>query len=279
MLCVLTITSLTAESAQVTILTEPYKSYNAYKAIAQAYYNDKPLLKKGKPILGYAWNYDTAKDSVKAAKAYCRKAGQYHAAPIRYKIIFMGETPVLQNADLDALINEYEQKVINDLRIKLKKTGKRELITRLSTILQKTGEYQLSEELLFDLAMAGEHLAQNALAYHWAELKKNLPKALLLSNSAISKDPGFFSYHDTRALVLFRLNRKQEAVKASSHAVSLKAHPIALDHYGDILWETNKRSEAVRQWERAAMVSNDILFIQRLQFKINNGMTRDIIFE
>ena len=98
-------------------------------------------------------------------------------------------------------------------------------------------------------------------------------------NSAILKDPNFFSYHDTKALVLFRLNQKQEALKASAHAVQLKKHPIALDHYGDILWQTGNRANAVRQWEKATTVSGDILFIQRLNFKIKNGMTQDIIFE
>ena len=269
----------TAKTAQLEILNATYKKNNDFKAIAQAYQNGKPLIKEGKPIRGYTWNYDTAEDSVRAAIAYCRQLTHDYSGPIHCNIIFLGDMPVPHNVALDTLIIKYEQKVINNLKVELKKTGQRDLITRLSTILQKTGDYKLSEELLFDLAMGGEHLAQNALAYHWAELRKNLPIALSLVDTAITKDPEFFSYHDTRALVLFRLGLTKKAAKASLHAVSLKAHPIALDHYGDILWKTNNKEEAVKQWEKAIIASKDILFIQRLRLKINNGMTQDIIFE
>ncbi|MCK5312174.1 MAG: hypothetical protein KAJ62_08690 [Desulfobacteraceae bacterium] len=279
MLIFLTIPFGTANAAQFRLLNETYKQGNNFKAVAQAYQKGKPLFKNGKPILGYAWNYDTATDSVKAAKAYCRKLTHDYSGDIQYKIIFTGLIPVPQEVDLNTLIIKYEQKIINDLKIELDRTGNRELITRLSTILQKTGNYKLSEELLFDLAMGGEHLAQNALAYHWAELRKNLPIALSLVNTAITKDPKFFSYHDTRALVLFRLGRNKEALKASARAVSLNAHPIALDHYGDILWKTNNKAGAVEQWGKAIIASKDILFVQRLRFKINNGMIQDIIFE
>ena len=279
MLIFFTIPFGTANAAHFQFLNETYKRCNDFKAVAQAYQNGKPLFQNGKPILGYAWNYDTAKDSVKAAKAYCRELTHGYSGSIHCKVIFIGLLPVPQKVDLNTLIIKYEQKVINDLKIELDRTGNRELITRLSTILQKTGGYKLSEKLLFDLAMGGEHLAQNALAYHWAELRKNLPIALSLVNSAITKNPEFFSYHDTRALVLFRLGRNKEALKNSARAVSLKVHPIALDHYGDILWKTNNKARAVEQWEKAIIASKDILFVQRLRFKVNHGMTQDISFE
>lgn len=275
----LTIPLNTAKAENNLYLTESYKKSNDYKAIAQAFINGKPILKNGLPVLGYTWNYDTAKDSVRAATAYCIKLSDEPRNKIQCKIIFLGTKPVPNNDNIETLIIRYEQQVINDLTEQLKKTGERELVTRLSTILQKTGYYKLSEDLLIDLAMNGEHLAQNALAYHWAELSINLPMALSFSNNAVSKDPNFFSYHDTRSLVLFRLGQTKEALKASAHAISLSQHPIAIDHYGDILWKTGHETKAVEQWKKSISVSKDILFIQRLQLKIKNGMTQDIIFE
>ena len=62
-------------------------------------------------------------------------------------------------------------------------------------------------------------------------------------------------------------------------AIELQANPIALDHYGDILWLRGKKKAARIQWERAAVASKNILFIERVLAKVNTGMTGDIIFE
>ncbi len=278
----------TAKAEFFADLNQTYIKGDHLKAVAQAYKGDTPLYKDGKPVFGYAWNYDTGKDAVKASVAYCRQLIDDNLEGVNIKIKFLGNRPVNHysstnfsnsNQALDQAVKNYERQVLKDLRSELNQTGKRDLITKLSTILQKTGEYQLSEDLLTDLARAGEHLAQNALAYHWAELEINLEKALSFADYAISKDPKFFSYHDTRALVLFRLKRNKEALKASANAISLKKHPIALDHYGDILWESGYKKDAVTQWEQANFHSIDILFTRRVELKIKNGKTGDIIFE
>jgi tetratricopeptide (TPR) repeat protein len=269
----------TCNGASSDITKEVFLTKPDYKAIAKGYQNNTPLYTNGNPILGYAWNYDTANGAVRAAMAYCRQQINKDLKDITIKITVLGDIPIENSANLDYLINGYEQKVIKALNIQLEKTGKRNLITQLSTIYQKIGEYQLSEDLLVDLALSGEHLAMNALAYHWAELKKNLTKALSLVDTAVSKNPNFFSYHDTRALVLFRLERREEALQASAHAVTLKEHPIVLDHYGDILWETGFTKEARKQWGKAALQSIDILFISRVNLKIKNGKSCDIVFE
>lgn len=270
---------LAGSTAGISSMDEAYRMSPDFKAVSQAFHNGRPFLMDGNPVKGYAWNYDTAREAVDAAGAYCRRQIPDRYRQIRCRIIVLGRDSVFQDQSLNALIETYEKKLIRELETDLAKTGKREVITRLSTILQKTGEYAESEKLLYDLAMGGEHLAQNALAYHWAELKKNLPEALSLIDEAILQNPGFFSYHNTRALVLFRLGRTQEALKEAHFAVNLQAHPIALDHYGDLLWLAGRTKEAVRQWEAAAEATQNILFVQRLKEKIKTGMTGDIVFE
>jgi len=249
------------------------------KAVAQAFTGLRPLLLKGHPVFGYAWNYDTGKASVAAAKAYCQRNVDGTNNDISIRIIRLGNNLVDDNIRLETAIKSYEQHVLNNLHEAYVRTGKREIITELSTILQKTGKYQQSENILIELAHTGEHLARNALAYHWAELQLNLEQALAYADYAVAKDPQFFSYHDTRALVLLRLGRKGEAVQAAALAVELQKHPIALDHYGDILWESGARREAVDAWRQAIMCSIDILFKQRVAQKISTGKNGDIIFE
>lgn len=253
-------------------------------------YNRKPSFKAiGAPLLngsvvddsrlGFAWGYDTAREAVDAALAYCQANQPPGPRLVQCGVIRLGDWTVQSQTVLPKLEAEYEEKELARLERELKRTGERELITRLSTVYQKIGKYAESEALLIELAMDGEHLAQNALAYHWAELNKKLEHALLLVNSAIEQDPDFFSYRDTKALVLTRLDRLREAEESSRLAVELDAHPIALDHLGDILWLRGKEDEARAQWALAVGASRNILFKQRVEDKIRTGKTGDIVFE
>ena len=253
-----------------------YRTKGAFKAIA-APMRDGVVVDDTR--LGYAWEHDTPRDAADAALAYCRANLAPGPRLVQCEVVHLGDWPVRDPSDLTGMLAEYEQRELDRLERELTRTGERELITRLSTIYQKIGRYEESEALLYDLAMGGEHQAQNALAYHWAELRKNLDQALELADAAIAEDPDFFSYRDTRALVLARLERWQEAEESSRLAVELEPHPIALDHLGDILWLRGKKEEARKTWFRAIQASRNILFIQRIEAKRRNGMTGDIVFE
>ena len=257
-------------------LIDEYAQGEAFKAIATLVL-DEVAVRGG--AQGFAWGYDTVEEAMDAALAYCR--AQLPAGPrvVQCEIVRLGEMPVFKKHELPMIAKQYESLVLGNLRAELAHTGERELITRLSTIYQKRGRYADSEDLLYDLAMGGEHLAQNALAYHWAELKKRLDEALVLVDSAIEQDDKFFSYRDTRALVLVRLERWEEAERSSRLAVKFEEHPIALDHLGDILWLRGKKEAARIQWERAVTASSNILFVRRVKSKIQTGMIGDIVFE
>ena|GEM_PF-3297196 len=257
-------------------LIDKYAQSEAFKAIATPVLNEVAVQGGAQ---GFAWGYDTVEEAMDAALAYCR--AQLLAGPrvVQCEIVRLGEIPIFKKHELPMIALQYETLVLGNLRAELAHTGERELITRLSTIYQKIGRYADSEELLYDLAVGGEHLAQNALAYHWAELKTRLDEALVLVDSAIEQDGKFFSYHDTRALVLARLERWEEAERSSRLAVEFEEHPIALDHLGDILWLRGKKEAARIQWERAVTASSNILFVRRVKSKIQTGMIGDIVFE
>ena len=246
-----------------------------FRAVARSMRDGRIV--SGEP--GRAWNYDTADEAARAAVAYCTE--QLPAGPrlVRCEVVEVGGIPVRDRSQLDQLLNSYQERVLAELRLALSRTGQRELVTQLSTILQKIGRYAESEELLKGLAQGGEILARNALAYHWAELRIHPQQALAYAESAVADDPAFFSYRDTLGLVLTRLGRMEEAEDSLAKAVELQAHPIALDHYGDILWLRDKKEAARVQWGRAVEASRDILFIQRVSRKIRTGKTGDIVFE
>lgn len=253
-----------------------YRTKGAFKAVA-APMRDGVVVDDTR--LGYAWDHDTARDAADAALAYCRANLPPGPRVVRCEVVHLGDWPVRGPSALPGMLAEYELRELDRLERELTRTGDRELITRLSTVYQKIGRYEESEALLRDLALGGEHLAQNALAYHWAELRKNLDQALELADAAVAGDPDFFSYRDTRALVLARLERWEEAEESSRLAIELEEHPIALDHLGDILWLRGKEKEARKQWRRASRASRNILFIDRVEAKRRNGMTGDIVFE
>ena len=228
---------------------------------------------------GYAWNYDTADEAARAAVAYCAEHLPPGPLAVRCQVTELGGVPLGPGDKLPVMLEDYQERVLQELRLALASTGHRDLVTRLSTVLQKIRHYEESEALLIGLARGGEILARNALAYHWAELNKNLDTALEYARSAVADDPSFFSYRDTLGLVLARLGRMEEAENSLAKAVELKAHPIALDHYGDILWLRGKEKAARVQWGRAVAASGNILFIQRVSRKIRTGKTGDIVFE
>jgi len=258
---------------------QTYNKARDFKAVAKAYQNSVPLMQQGQPVLSFAVKYDTAQSAANASVGYCKKLVNKDSQNLDIRVILLGNISVNNQGKLDKYIEIYQVQIEKFLETEFNRSKERDFITRLSTTLQKTGEYKKSEGLLLDRAMGGEILAQNALAYHWAELKINLPIALSFADNAVRSDPDFFSFHDTRALVLFRLGREKEALIASAKSVSLKSHPIAFDHYGDILWETGIRIEAVKQWENAIINAKDILFIHRVSLKIKTGKIQDIIFE
>ncbi len=235
-------------------------------------------------LVRYAFNYDTPRDAVRAALAYCEEARLQTDAPDRWttcRPVLAGPHPVedLDENRLDGVLDLYLEETIAALSRRLELTNDSAARVSLATILQKAGRYADSEALLIDLAVAGDDLSRNALAYHWAELNIHLERAISYADSAVASRPDVASFHDTRGLVLYRLGRIDDALAATERAVALNPHPIILDHYGDILWAAWRCQDAASAWRRAASASADILFRQRIEHKIAVGPEGPPVFE
>lgn len=104
------------------------------------------------------------------------------------------------------------------------------------------------------LALNGDNaLVLNNYAYFLSLMDKDLDKALKMSERAVELQPNNASYVDTKAWVLHRLGRNEEAKAVMRQALSLSSLQDAslLLHYGDILWSLGEKFMAETYWQKA----------------------------
>lgn len=96
-------------------------------------------------------------------------------------------------------------------------------------------------------------LVLNNYAYFLSLLDKELEKALRMSTLAVELQPTNASYVDTKAWVLHRMGRNEEAKVVMRQALSLSSLMDAslLIHYGDILWALGEEFMAETYWQKA----------------------------
>ncbi len=81
----------------------------------------------------------------------------------------------------------------------------------------------------------GSASAQNFLGYLYADLNRNLDEAEVLLNKALAKEPGNYAYMDSKAWLLFRKGRYQEAYELMQKALEVKPDdPEMLEHMEQI---------------------------------------------
>jgi Flp pilus assembly protein TadD len=84
-------------------------------------------------------------------------------------------------------------------------------------------------------------------------MDKKLDEALKMAERAVELQPNNASYIDTKAWVLHRLGRNEEAKQVMRQALSLSSLQDAslLLHYGDILWALGEKFMAETYWQKA----------------------------
>lgn len=96
-----------------------------------------------------------------------------------------------------------------------------------------------------------DHVLNN-YSYYLSLRKEKLEKALEMSGVLVKKYPDNSTYLDTHAWVLYVLERYKEANDYLERAVLDKqASGTIHEHFGDVLYQLNRKDEAVRQWEKA----------------------------
>lgn len=104
------------------------------------------------------------------------------------------------------------------------------------------------------LALNGDNdLVLNNYAYNLSLMDKNLDEALKMATRAVELQPTNATYIDTKAWVLHRLGRNEEAKVVMRQALSFSSLQDAplLMHYGDILWSLGEKFMAETYWQKA----------------------------
>ncbi len=124
---------------------------------------------------------------------------------------------------------------------------------------------QMGDQTAFDaafkkaLSMAPDNAnIKSTYAYELAEAEIRLDQAAELAEQALKADKKNPQYLHVAAWVAFRQKKYDEAQKLMLDAMAsgLSNDPIVLEHYGDILFVTGKKEEAVNYWKKAQQNGN-----------------------
>lgn len=125
--------------------------------------------------------------------------------------------------------------------------------------------------IAFDKAVAlapNNYLTMSNYAYFLALRNHDLPKAERFAYKAVTALPENSSVVDTYAIVLFKLNKFEEALRYIQKALQNNDadNPVYLEHYGDILFVKGEKEMGLLQWEKAKRAGNQSKTLTR---KIN----------
>lgn len=106
-------------------------------------------------------------------------------------------------------------------------------------------------------------LVLNNYAYYLALRGEKLDKAERMSQRSLEISPDNPNYLDTYAWILYRQKKYTEAEKILKQVVEKSPSPVVLEHYGDILYQLNKKQEAVEYWKKSKEAGNNTDIIQK----------------
>jgi tetratricopeptide (TPR) repeat protein len=108
----------------------------------------------------------------------------------------------------------------------------------------------------------------NNYAYYLSVRKEKLDKAEKMSRITIEVENSNSTYLDTYAWVLYQQGNYKKALEYIEEAMKHggKNNGVITEHYGDILFKTGQKDQAVSQWEKARELGNKSLVLER---KIN----------
>jgi tetratricopeptide (TPR) repeat protein len=151
----------------------------------------------------------------------------------------------------DALISLEEAQALNTNNKELKQ----HINASMAEIYHQNGKIEKSSEL-FEQVLAenpNNEQALNNYSYLLATGKKNLEKALLLSEKLVKLYPNQAENYDTFAWVLYQKAEYGKAKEAIDLALSKdkNGNESIFEHKGDILFKLGQTENAVYAWEKA----------------------------
>ncbi len=153
-------------------------------------------------------------------------------------------------------VERYDQALAAiDVAIERFPEDRAELMYRKSNVFSIQDKLDQAEQLLVQVLKEDpEHVvANNDLAYFWADQNRNLEQALAMTRKAVAARPQQGAYLDSLGWVLYKMGDFRESVRRLEEARTKPdgQHPVILDHLGDAQWRLGNAEEAKRHWAKA----------------------------
>ena len=105
----------------------------------------------------------------------------------------------------------------------------------------------------------------NNYSYYLSLRKENLDKALEMMEVCTALNPGIASYEDTYAWVFYQKGYYDKAQEWLERALTSGGNqsPVIVEHFGDVLYQLGKVSEAIEQWKKAKELGSETPFIDQ----------------
>ena len=202
-------------------------------------------------------NYPKAIEAAKKALEYNPKNMDLYRyiAPLYYQMKEYDKA-IATYDDALALVDSVEDKELySDLL-----GGKGDVMVELGDTI---GAYSLYEKALS--IFPGNTSIMNNYAYFLSLSDKDLDKAESMAAKAVNANPNNATFIDTYAWVYFKKKNYDMALFYIKSAINNSDSPSSdiIEHYGDILYMTGDKEEAVKQWEKALELSPDSDILKR----------------
>ena len=202
-------------------------------------------------------NYPKAIEAAKKALEYNPENMDLYRyiAPLYYQMKEYDKA-IATYDDALALVDSLEDKELySDLL-----GGKGDVMVELGDTI---GAYSLYEKALS--IFPGNTSIMNNYAYFLSLSDKDLDKAESMAAKAVNANPNNATFIDTYAWVYFKKKTYDMALFYIKSAINNSDSPSSdiIEHYGDILYMTGDKEEAVKQWEKALELSPDSDILKR----------------
>ncbi len=212
------------------------------------YYKVFLLLNAGELDEGIKWIYYSELKFGKNAYLYYLKAevfkrkGDFKGAMLNYqRALELDSLNLKRYYDLLLFARSAKVKLDEDYYIlrALNIVKSKEDSILFSNLLLELGNYRMASKILWSIIQSGDSSAVllNNLAYSLAELGEDLEYALELIDLALMDAPNDYQFLDTKALILYKLGRREEAKVSIKRALDEggKDDPEVKRHYEMIM--------------------------------------------
>lgn len=202
-------------------------------------------------------NYPKAIEAAKKALEYNPENLTLYRSigPLYYQIKEYDKAIATYDKALEMVDSVAEKELYSDLL-----GGKGDVLVELG---DSVGAYDLYEKALS--IFPGNTSVMNNYAYFLSLSDKSLDKAESMAAKAVNANPNNATFIDTYAWVYFKKKNYDMALFYIKSAISNSEEPSSdiIEHYGDILYMTGDKDEAVKQWEKALELSPDSDILKR----------------